>query len=306
MNTFKSFILQEAAKSENRTEALTEEIKASGMLTKCSQFLQANKEAILNGKFLRRQTNDNAPYITYGKNQFVFYKKIRTNRRPRDTRAQIHEYVDNFFKSEFGVRYRSNALFCKASANFKDSDYGNYILNIFPVNNYKMCASPKIEDLSIALDYNLASYALSSIERFIIKNARSYFPQHTGNPESIAADLTAVIQFHYFEGKTDIKRLLSDAKKIFSARAQNIEYYDIDVDNLALLKSIIVATRVENVEKLDELVNKIINDYLKSMQYEEFQTYSGLKPKNEVMINATGYFAIPNIRTLKDIFAKLL
>lgn len=72
-------------------------------------------------------------------------KKVRKNRTPRDTPLELHEFVDNWFKYEFGIRFRSNSVFCTSNMG-EAEDYG-HLYAIFPIGKYTTLSSGKIGDL---------------------------------------------------------------------------------------------------------------------------------------------------------------
>lgn len=65
-------------------------------------------------------------------------------RIPRDTPKWIHEIADQWFFDNFGVRYRSEALFCTGDKSVA-LYYGN-IYPVVPVDEFRFCWSPVIED----------------------------------------------------------------------------------------------------------------------------------------------------------------
>lgn len=77
-------------------------------------------------------------------------RKIRKNRTPRDTPIELHKEMDKWFHKKFGVKARSESLFC--TFNEKDSQlYGEPHI-IFPIGKYKMISSNKIEDIYFVLE----------------------------------------------------------------------------------------------------------------------------------------------------------
>jgi hypothetical protein len=66
------------------------------------------------------------------------------DRLPRDTPEWIHRLADQWFLENFGVRYRSEALFCTG-----DKSVALYYGNIYPVvplGEFRFCWSPTIQD----------------------------------------------------------------------------------------------------------------------------------------------------------------
>jgi len=77
-------------------------------------------------------------------------------RQPRDTPPEAHEAADNWFFQNFGISYRSNALFGTGSFN-QAKEYG-YVSAMFPIGDFNFCYSPIIDDLTGALE-DPAGYA---------------------------------------------------------------------------------------------------------------------------------------------------
>jgi len=86
-------------------------------------------------------------FLLSGRQSKTFFakKQVRKNREPVDTPLDIHKLLDDWFYKKFGVRSRSNAVFCSFDekiANF----YGKPFL-VFPISKYKAVSSKIVEDL---------------------------------------------------------------------------------------------------------------------------------------------------------------
>lgn len=44
-------------------------------------------------------------------------KKVRKDRKPRDLDINTHNKVDEYFYEKFGIKFRSQSLFCTGSIN---------------------------------------------------------------------------------------------------------------------------------------------------------------------------------------------
>lgn len=80
----------------------------------------------------------------------VIMKQVRQNRKPVDTPLEVHELLDNQFKDKFGIRARSNSIFCYfKNINMVGSDSSAYgdPYYIFPIGKFKTIWSPHIQDL---------------------------------------------------------------------------------------------------------------------------------------------------------------
>jgi len=108
-------------------------------------------------------------FISGRKSNEVFTKKkVRKDRKPKDTPMEIHEWIDEWFYKKFGIKARSNSIFC--SFNEKISkDYGNPYY-IIPIGKYSTIASPTIEDLFDVMendwgDVNSLDYIKDELEK---------------------------------------------------------------------------------------------------------------------------------------------
>jgi hypothetical protein len=74
---------------------------------------------------------------------------LNVARRPRDTPSELHELADAWFEQEFGLRYRSRALFCfgnrPRAANFCDDNH--VLIAIEPLGPYSFSYSPNCVDM---------------------------------------------------------------------------------------------------------------------------------------------------------------
>ena len=78
-------------------------------------------------------------------NTFFEKKRVRKNRKPKDTPIEIHNLMDDWFNKKFGIRFRSNSFF----ASFEEIttiDYGNPFI-IFPIGKYSAISSSTVNDL---------------------------------------------------------------------------------------------------------------------------------------------------------------
>lgn len=76
-------------------------------------------------------------------------RKVRTDRRPKDIKIDIHTAIDDWFYRKFGIRFRSNAVFASFQKDVVHQ-YG-HIYIIFPIGNYTVVSSDRVHDLYIAL-----------------------------------------------------------------------------------------------------------------------------------------------------------
>lgn len=109
--------------------------------TECSEFLEINKAALLQGRYLYRGIADEIP--------LYFSGTPRKDRRPLDTNKNLHKALDEYFFKKFGFRYRSNGLFACRTYGIASQYSGttHNVSMIFPTNGYTMCSSNEIGDM---------------------------------------------------------------------------------------------------------------------------------------------------------------
>jgi hypothetical protein len=105
----------------------------------------------------------------------VYENKVRSDRKPKNSSLFAHNVTDEWFFKKFGIKYRSNALFCvghkmefsllsdskKLSATYS---YGKPYV-VLPIGEYKCIYSPKIDDLYTVLDNDgLESQPIDDVE----------------------------------------------------------------------------------------------------------------------------------------------
>lgn len=75
----------------------------------------------------------------------VIKGKVRRDRKPKDTPLEIHELLDKQFYKEFGIKARSQSLFCVQKYQYTKS-YGTPYY-IFPIGDYTTIWAVRIDDL---------------------------------------------------------------------------------------------------------------------------------------------------------------
>ena len=94
---------------------------------------------------VQRYYHNNFLFSGRKSNAFFAKKKVRKNRKPKDTPIEIHDLMDDWFYKKFGIRFRSNSFF----GSFEESTvtlYGKPFI-IFPIGKYSAISSPVVNDV---------------------------------------------------------------------------------------------------------------------------------------------------------------
>lgn len=108
--------------------------------------------------FLKRLKRNNFDWFIFSGRKGTYKPfekiKIRKNRKPKDMPEIIHNALDEEFRDRFGVKARSQSFFVLMSPQ-ATTEYGkpHYV---FPVGDYKLIYSYKIDDLYRYLDMRFA------------------------------------------------------------------------------------------------------------------------------------------------------
>ena len=97
-------------------------------------------------------------------------KKVRKNRSPKDTSIDIHNWVDDWFYEKFGIRARSNTVFCTSDRG-TSIEYGDvYVL--FPIGKFEVIWSYHLKDLydKFVMDMGLEYWK----KNFLSYDAKTY------------------------------------------------------------------------------------------------------------------------------------
>jgi len=80
----------------------------------------------------------------------VAVKRVRKERQPTDTDFDTHMFIDEWFNTKFGHRFRSNAMFATADVSIA-AEYG-HAYAVFPSNKYTLIFSSTYDDLFSVID----------------------------------------------------------------------------------------------------------------------------------------------------------
>ena len=94
----------------------------------------------------------NGNFLLSGRKGEVFFDKrrVRKDRKPKDTPLEIHEAMDDWFKDEFGIRFRSNSFFAGFIRKIV-AWYGETYM-VFPIGKYLAISSPNIKDIYMTIE----------------------------------------------------------------------------------------------------------------------------------------------------------
>ncbi len=168
-------------------------------MTKFINYLNESKLEELN-LMLSKIEDKCSHYLTQAKiNNFYLYsgrkkekdllinKKVRKNRKPKDTPLNLHFLLDDLFKSRTGLKLRSNSIFGTRNYNIARKYGAVYIL--FPVgNNYQLWFNPEIKDLWSEIswiDKHKCDIESDEIKKYLSKIVNKYKQGFTKNEVEI-------------------------------------------------------------------------------------------------------------------------
>lgn len=76
----------------------------------------------------------------------VDIKQIRSNREPKDMPRHITQLLDQWFEQQFGIRFRTNAMFATGDQSAASS-YGPRLTAVYPIGQFDFLWSPNVPDL---------------------------------------------------------------------------------------------------------------------------------------------------------------
>jgi hypothetical protein len=96
-------------------------------------------------KSLKKYNDNKFLFSGRRKSDLVLRENIRTDRKPKDMPLEIHQLLDKQFYQEFGVKSRSQSLFCVQKYQYAKAYGVPYY--IFPIGNYTTIWAVRIDDL---------------------------------------------------------------------------------------------------------------------------------------------------------------
>lgn len=121
------------------------EKEAEAIASKCKPYLGLVKDNLAKRLLFRGITKSDD--IQYEK---LFLKRVRKDRKPRDTANDIHELINKYFERKFKIPFRSTSLFVTADPQYA-AGYSNtgFVAIIFPIGKFHYCYSPMVSDLTV-------------------------------------------------------------------------------------------------------------------------------------------------------------
>lgn len=144
------------------------------------KLVHSRKKALALEKMIEILEKDCRPFLNewkrLGINDFLYSgrvdyktftkKTIRKDRQPLNTPEAIHQIIDNWFNKKFGVKARSNSMFCSFDMDMIET-YG-YEHFVFPIGQYKVISSADVGDLFIDLHKYVDNKGKGSIDRYFL------------------------------------------------------------------------------------------------------------------------------------------
>lgn len=119
---------------------------AQQIFENCSDFLTAIDYEIDRHVLLRGLSSRNIPEV-------FELSLLQDREKPRDTPRVIHDEVNNWFIQEYGIPYRTEAIFCTGSKKMA-LEYSPSVVAIIPYDGYEFIYSNTIKDLYRSIEFN--------------------------------------------------------------------------------------------------------------------------------------------------------
>ncbi len=235
------------------------------ILSDCKQYFDLVRKENVDNIFLYRGTYKNVKS----------YKKIKTrkNRIPTDMCKNLQFLLDNYFKKYFGIKARSETVFCSPSEK-SISKYGNIYI-IIPIGKFDYIWSKNIIDLysyltsSYSLEYDTICYDESMVKG---KWNESFGKNQNGT--------------WFYDGKNTGKKYQYDVQKAVEDDGENF-----DKNKLEWVPMISFDEWYKNIK------NKAKKDFEEIVKYnyvknKKFKLLMDVYNNVEVMLNCDYYYLI--------------
>jgi hypothetical protein len=145
----------------------------------CLPYLQAVKSCLW--PLLYRGVSERKEY-------FIFDKKVRTNRRPRDMGYEMQKNFDDAFKKLFGWKPRSEGLFVIGDVDVAGGYANTTLYLVFPVGKFRFLWSPEVDDM-----YDLPGRYMPDGEVFTSRTPAEKYPDFVKELDYTDKDLCKAI-----------------------------------------------------------------------------------------------------------------
>lgn len=229
-------------------------------------------------------------------------RDVRKNRKPKDMDLKIHGWVDDWFYKKFGIRARSNSLFCTSEINVALTYGTPYI--ICPIGKYEIIWSPEIRDLYSMLDDEGAGLwwvAERDIDIYSIENNYEYeYGEGSTNG------------YFYYEGEEyhDADSKIEAAKEIRANLEEKGKYEERTFQKI--YNNIEWVPDKDFEEYRDEILSELEDEKKEAFDRikEKMNTYRtghlklAIKSKNEIMVHCDRYYGVNASKLDRDRFAQ--
>jgi hypothetical protein len=219
----------------------------------------------------------------------IYRRKTQSDRTPRDSRAETQKCWDDFFKKEFGIKFRSeNVAFCYTNAKRKRApdDYGETYIVIPVGTDYKMCYSKKVDDFFQELEP--AQVHVDNMRDVIFAKSDGGVDQC----RKVAKLNEYIVQKDGYHENDDLEYMftslyanyLSPFRKDSNAIAEIVDEYGKCFKDGTAQSDAIYAI-VDNYDELFETICKLVDYQAGDFQLSEI-------PRSEIMVHCKEFLAI--------------
>ena len=156
MKTFKEYLLEDEFVLDFETL----------ITNNCADFLEESRHQGLLYRGLKLSSSAGSGYCMMGDEKVPYWGfEVRKDRKPMNTPEVISTAVDDWFDAKFGIRARSQAIFCFGEgAKNTASLYGQTRAIIFPIGKIRYIWSDKVTDLYDEINLDILTGGFSRIK----------------------------------------------------------------------------------------------------------------------------------------------
>lgn len=265
---------QQILQSSISNDALLIDIKKN-----CQKFLKDIKGKNPQESTLWRGSNhDNGKY------------KVSKFRKPRDTHKIAHEFIDKIYSSLFGIKLRSESLFCSKVPG-QTTPYGSLRI-IIPIGNYKLYQNTKMFDMYGLFRYDSSAYEIYTFSEIPFENILKKY-----NVELLIDSFSLSI-FHPLNVISNFKT----PKNVWASKLPSSNYM-IGSDD----RKHEHGTKLSYNEMCKKIIDPICKELLKEIKEiisETKQVSLDTKSSNEIMVVCNEFWLLDN-KTYQSILSLL-